>query len=280
MTTERFKLLSAVHLFLIRDSKVLLLRRFNTGYEDGKYSVIAGHLEGDEEVKAAAIREAREEAGIEISPQDLQVVGAMHRKSDDERIDFFLTATSWSGEITNKEPDRCDQLAWFALDKLPDNVIPYVRRALDNYRRGHWFDSFGWKSVGSQAEGDLTTNSKVILLYLLMLVGHVAHVFEEVWGRFWLMDAFFGLGWFLAINWALFCIPVVLLYFVLHGKRRAYWMSMVYAGIMILNGVGHNVAALLTGRYFGGFAGGFTGLGLVAAGLPLLYYLWKELPAG
>ena len=141
---ERFKLASAVHLFLIRDGKVLLLRRFNTGYEDGKYSVIAGHLEGDEEIKAAAIREAREEAGIEISPQDLQVVGVMHRKSNDERIDFFLVTTSWSGEITNGEPERCDQLAWFDMDELPENVIPYVRRALDNYRRGIWFDSFGW----------------------------------------------------------------------------------------------------------------------------------------
>ena len=141
---ERFKLPSAVHLFLIRDGKVLLLRRFNTGYEDGKYSVIAGHLEGDEEIKTAAIREAQEEVGIEISPLDLRVVGVMHRKSNDERIDFFLVATSWSGEITNREPDRCDQLAWFDLDELPQNVIPYVGRALDNYRRGNWFDSFGW----------------------------------------------------------------------------------------------------------------------------------------
>jgi 8-oxo-dGTP diphosphatase len=140
----RFKLPSAVHLFLIRDGQVLLLRRFNTGYEDGKYSVVAGHLNGDEEVKAAMIREAREEVGIEISSQDLQVVGVMHRKSNDERIDFFLATTSWSGQITNREPDKCDRLAWFAMDTLPENVIPYVRRALDNYRWGIWFDSFGW----------------------------------------------------------------------------------------------------------------------------------------
>ena len=144
MITERFKLLSAVHLFLIRDGKVLLLRRFNTDYEDGKYSVVAGHLNGDEEVEAAAIREAREEAGIEISPRDLRMVGVMHRKSNDERIDFFLVATSWSGQIVNREPDKCDRLAWFDVDDLPENVIPYVRRALDNYRRGKWFDSFGW----------------------------------------------------------------------------------------------------------------------------------------
>lgn len=143
--TQRFKLVSAVHLFLIQDGKVLLLRRFNTGYEDGKYSVIAGHLDGDEQVAAAAIREAREEAGIEIAPHDLHVVGVMHRKSDDERVDFFVTAEQWVGQITNREPHKCDRLDWFELDRLPENVIPYVRRALENYRQGHWFDSFGWQ---------------------------------------------------------------------------------------------------------------------------------------
>jgi len=144
VAAERFRLVSAVHLFLMREGRVLLLLRYNTGYEDGQYSVVAGHLDGDEEIKAAAIREAQEEVGIEISPQDLQVVGVMHRKSDDERIDFFLTAGSWSGEIANREPHRCSQLAWFDVDELPQNVVPYVRRALHNYRRGIWFDSFGW----------------------------------------------------------------------------------------------------------------------------------------
>jgi hypothetical protein len=68
-------------------------------------------------------------------------------------------------------------------------------------------------TVESNSErGHLVINSKVILFYLLMLVGHVAHFLEEVWGRFWLMDAVFGLGWFLVVNWVLFCIPVVILY--------------------------------------------------------------------
>ena len=145
MASNRFKLVSAAHLFLIRGEQILLLRRYNTGYEDGKYSVIAGHLKGDEEIKTAMIREAYEEAGIELTPETLEIVGVMHRKSNDERVDWFLAASTWTGEVINREPNKCDQLAWYDLESLPQNVIPYVRRAIDNYRQGRWFDSFGWQ---------------------------------------------------------------------------------------------------------------------------------------
>lgn len=76
---QRVSLLTAVHLFLMRGSQVLLLRRFNTGYEDGNYSVVAGHLDGGEEVVDAIIREAREEAGITLFRDRTEVIGVMHR---------------------------------------------------------------------------------------------------------------------------------------------------------------------------------------------------------
>ncbi len=144
MKHQRATFPSAVHLFLIRDGHVLLLRRCNTGYEDGKLSVVAGHLDGSEEVKTAAIREAYEEIGVCISPDALQVVGVMHRMSSDERIDFFVTASRWTGEIHNTEPHKCSELIWTPLDRLPDDLIPYVRKALENFQRGVWFDSYGW----------------------------------------------------------------------------------------------------------------------------------------
>ncbi len=144
MSTTRFKLISAVHLFFLRDAQVLLLRRYNTGYEDGKYSVVAGHLDGGEQVKEAAIREAREEVGVELAPEDVEIVGVMHRLSNDERVDWFVVIRRWAGEIANCEPDKCDELAWFDLDALPPNVIAYVQRALENYRQSRWFDSYGW----------------------------------------------------------------------------------------------------------------------------------------
>lgn len=144
MARGRFCFIGTAHLFLIRERQVLLLRRYNTGYADGQYSVVAGHLDGGESVKGAAIREAREEVGIEIAPEDLSIVGVMHRRvagTDEERLDFFLAATRWSGEIANCEPHKCDDLAWFDRDRLPGNIVPYVRRALGHSRQQMWFDS-------------------------------------------------------------------------------------------------------------------------------------------
>lgn len=94
---------------------------------------------------AAAVRETREEVGLELRADDVRVVGVMHRRSTDERIDWFVACSHWPGEPLNAEPDRCDELRWADLADLPANVIPYVRRALANYRAGRWFDSFGFE---------------------------------------------------------------------------------------------------------------------------------------
>jgi len=135
----------AVHLFLRKDNQILLLRRFNTGYEDGNYSVIAGHIDGGEDVYAAMIREAKEEAGISIALEDLKIVQVMHRKTaDDERIDYFFECTKWHGEIVITEPDKCDRLDWFSLTDLPSNTIDYIYEASKRYSEGMPFTIFGW----------------------------------------------------------------------------------------------------------------------------------------
>jgi 8-oxo-dGTP diphosphatase len=144
MNKKRFQMPVAVHLLLIREGKILLLRRFNTGYEDGNYSIVAGHLDGNEDVKSAMVREAREEAGIDIKPNNIEIVGVMNRKSENERIDFFFVADSWDNEIVNMEPRKCDDLSWFQMNNLPLNIIPYVKRAIENYISGVQFDIYGW----------------------------------------------------------------------------------------------------------------------------------------
>lgn len=140
-------IIGEVYLFLRYEGRVLLSRRFQTGYEDGKYSVPAGHMEGHEEVRAALIREAREEIGIELTLEDLAVVGVVHSRSDSERVSFFVLAERWRGEVRNMEPDKCDDLAWFDPNALPPNMVPLVRRALENLAAGRFYDSVGWDST-------------------------------------------------------------------------------------------------------------------------------------
>ncbi len=146
MTMEYFKLIPKSHLIPLRGNKILLLRRSNTGYEDGNYSVIAGHLDGNETFRQAMVREAREEAGIDLKLGGLEVVHVMHRKvpNGDERIDFFIRANKWRGEPTIMEPQKCDDLRWFELNRLPHNVIPYVKLAIDCIRNGVLNSEHGW----------------------------------------------------------------------------------------------------------------------------------------
>lgn len=142
---ERFKLVVAVHLILIENGKILLLRRYNTGYEDGNYSVVAGHIDGNESVIHAMKREAFEEAGITIKEENLDIVHVMHRKTPErESIDYFLTCKSYEGEVRIMEQDKCDELAFYELNHLPSNVIPYVRKGIEYDQKKIPFSIYGW----------------------------------------------------------------------------------------------------------------------------------------
>lgn len=148
MANGRHKIIPASYLVLFKDNKVLMLRRFNTGYEDGNYSLPAGHVEENETFTQCVIREAKEEIGVSVDSKNLQVVHVMQRDSktekDNERIDTFLKAEIWSGEIKNTEPNKCDDLSWFDLDNLPDNTIPYIKQALENIREDIFYSQFGF----------------------------------------------------------------------------------------------------------------------------------------
>ena len=134
----------AAHVLLVRGGSVLLLRRRNTGYEDGRLSLVAGHVEKDEPVTVAALREVHEEVGLALERVRLRVVGVMHRRSEEERIDFFLACELDGEEPRNAEPEKCAELVWAALEAPPADTIPYIRAALANFRAGRWFEEFGW----------------------------------------------------------------------------------------------------------------------------------------
>lgn len=145
MPSDRHQLLSAVYVVLRQGESILMLRRYNTGFEDGNYSFVAGHIDKGETAYDAAIREAKEEAGIDVHRSSLQLLHTLHRHgSENYYIDLFIQATSWEGEITNKEPEKCDDLSWFEMQNLPDNTVTYINLVLDRINNGELYSEFGW----------------------------------------------------------------------------------------------------------------------------------------
>ena len=145
MNEERFKIIPAVYLVLTRKNEILLSRRFNTGFHDGEYSFPAGHLDGNETLVKAMIREAKEETGIELKPEDLKLVHVMHRKEpNEERVDFFFVVERWSGEPKIMEPHKCDDLRWFNVNNLPDKIILYIKQVIDCILEKRFYSEAGW----------------------------------------------------------------------------------------------------------------------------------------
>lgn len=136
----------ASYLVLIQGEKVLLVKRRNSGYCDGQWSLPAGHVEAGENFTQALVREMKEELGIELLIADLQLAHINHRKAEDqsERVDAFFVAKRWIGEIKNQEPEKCSALEWFPWEVLPGNTITYVRERLGDIRAGTWYGEEGW----------------------------------------------------------------------------------------------------------------------------------------
>jgi ADP-ribose pyrophosphatase YjhB (NUDIX family) len=144
---KRFKPYAAAYLVLIKDKKILLSLRFNTGYQDGNYSLVSGHFNGGETAKECIIREAKEESDIRVDSKNLKVVHIMHRyRPAREYLDIYLRAEKWSGKIRNMEVDKCHGLDWFDMDNLPDNIAPEIRQALKNIKKHLHYSEIGWKT--------------------------------------------------------------------------------------------------------------------------------------
>lgn len=143
--SDRYKSCVDLHLILRDDQgRVLLGERRNTGFMDGAFHFIAGHLEDGEPASRGVLREALEEAGISIAPEDIKLVHVMHHYTNSGRVAFFYEAIRWSGEVTNREEDKCAGWQWFATDALPE-MIPYAAEALTHIGKGVFESERGWE---------------------------------------------------------------------------------------------------------------------------------------
>jgi 8-oxo-dGTP diphosphatase len=158
---ERHKVIPAVYVLLRKSEgaseKVLLMRRANTGYRDGDFSLPSGHVggadeKGGESALTAAVREAKEEIGVDIRPEDLRLVHTLHRYSElpepHERIDLFFETERWQGNPINAEPSKCSDIRWSKLTELPDNLTPEVHRMFIKLAKGEPYSELDFSFQG------------------------------------------------------------------------------------------------------------------------------------
>ncbi len=142
---ERFRPYVAVMLLLIKDNSVLLQRRFKTGYADGMYNPVSGHVDVGEQAIQSLIRESKEEAGIDIDAADLKLVHVQQlipQPDNKEFIYLYFECKKWHGEPKIMEPEKHDDLSWFPLDALPENLLVYMKHAIDCYQKDILYSDF------------------------------------------------------------------------------------------------------------------------------------------
>ncbi len=138
-----FSLPIGVHLLLMKDNKVLLSKRLNTGYADGMWSLPGGKIDGNETLIDALCREAFEEIGV--MPKNATFKGMMHKieHNNYENIATFFVVRDWSGAIDNKEPHKCSELQFFSIDELPTTISPYISYFFNNmYLKGNMYSEY------------------------------------------------------------------------------------------------------------------------------------------
>lgn len=137
-----------VHVLLVADGQLLLSRRRDTDpHFDGLWHLPAGTLDPGESAPHGAAREAEEEIGVLIRPQDLRHVHTLHATGPglEPRLGLFFMAERWTGEPHNREPDHCSEVGWFPLTDLPGDVIGYSAAGVRGYRDGRAFGLLGWE---------------------------------------------------------------------------------------------------------------------------------------
>lgn len=137
--SKRFKCPIAVYLFYIRNNQLLLLLRKGQSF-NGMYSTPSGHVDGNERIIDACIREAKEEVGLELSEQDIKLAATYHSHfGSNEYLHFFYTCTKPNLTPTNCEEDKCEHIKFFDIDNLPANIIPPILTALEAIENNQTF---------------------------------------------------------------------------------------------------------------------------------------------
>jgi 8-oxo-dGTP diphosphatase len=124
--------LSSVNVSILNGDKILLSRRNNTGWQDGHLCIPGGHVETGEVPRQAAIRELKEELGIQAEIDDLEFICVAARNAKPSQyVAYEFALRDRNVKYKNVEPHKCSELVWIDIHNLPDDVISDFREIIN-----------------------------------------------------------------------------------------------------------------------------------------------------
>ena len=108
----------------------------------GQWGLVGGTQAKQETIEETLQRELEEEIGIHVELKDIKWNNFFQCIAT-EKVHFDhhgLLITEWTGEIVNNEPDKCDELRWFAEDEIPWDNFFVSKGNLRNYVNGKAYD--------------------------------------------------------------------------------------------------------------------------------------------
>jgi 8-oxo-dGTP diphosphatase len=106
-----------------KDNKVLLGKRTGS-HGENTWSFPGGHLEFKESFFDCAEREVFEETGLKIKNlKKGPYTNDIFTKENLHYLTIYIISEYDSGELINKEPEKCLEWKWFDMDELPKNLF-------------------------------------------------------------------------------------------------------------------------------------------------------------
>ena len=135
---EKEKFLSSVYLIIRNENdEILLQRRQGTKLWSGFLALPAGHVDENENAYDAVVREAKEELGIDIFIKDIVDTFVVNRRNKSllPYYDIYFEISKYIGEIKIKEPEKCKELVWCNINRLPQDMIDFEIEAIKNNQK-------------------------------------------------------------------------------------------------------------------------------------------------
>jgi 8-oxo-dGTP diphosphatase len=140
-----------VSLLLENNKKILFLEQ--TQKNGGRYALIGGKVETKEFAVSTLVREALEEAGIEIQEANLRLVHVLQeQKNKKTQIVLYFKAKRWNGDVQSTEPKKFKEIRWFSYLDLPENLNPITRRVIERIYEGESFTAVDTQEVSQEVD--------------------------------------------------------------------------------------------------------------------------------